>query len=95
MEQATEPVVADRPNGESVKKQNEKPSYVAWHPAFVEAIKLELEEYEDVLEFYPEYQLTTEPLRIDCIIIIWNIPSTFHGTMKLQYGLPKVKTFRG
>jgi hypothetical protein len=30
---------------------------------------MELEAYEDALEFYPEYQLTSEPLRIDCVII--------------------------
>ena len=30
---------------------------------------MELGEYRDVLEFYPEYQLTSEPLRIDCVII--------------------------
>ena len=42
---------------------------IAWHPAFVQAIKLELEEYHDSLEFFPEYQLTTEPLRIDCVVI--------------------------
>jgi len=30
---------------------------------------MELEEYQDALEYYPEYQLTSEPLRIDCVII--------------------------
>ena len=40
-----------------------------WHPAFIEIIKLELEEYQDYLEFLPEYPLTSEPLRIDCVII--------------------------
>jgi len=30
---------------------------------------MELEAYQDSLEFYPEYQLTSEPLRIDCVII--------------------------
>jgi hypothetical protein len=35
----------------------------------VEAIQVELEAYRDILEFYPEYQLTAEPLRIDCVII--------------------------
>jgi len=42
---------------------------IAWHPAFIEAIQLELEDYSDVLEFFPEYQLTSEPLRIDCVVI--------------------------
>ena len=42
---------------------------IPWHTAFVAAIQLELEVYQDSLEFYPEYQLTTEPLRIDCVVI--------------------------
>ena len=43
--------------------------HIAWHPAFVEAIQAELEEYQDVLEFRAEYPLTTEPLRIDVLIV--------------------------
>jgi len=42
---------------------------ISWHPAFVEALQMELREYRDVLEFHPEYQLTSEPLRIDCVVI--------------------------
>ncbi|GHU03613.1 hypothetical protein FACS1894147_07790 [Spirochaetia bacterium] len=42
---------------------------IAWHPAFFEAIQLELADYKDVLQFISEYQLTTEPLRIDVLII--------------------------
>jgi len=42
---------------------------ISWHPAFVEALQMELQEYQDVLEFHPEYQLTSESLRIDCVII--------------------------
>jgi len=42
---------------------------ILWHPAFVEAIQMELLEYRDVLEFHPECQLTSEPLRIDCVVI--------------------------
>ena len=48
---------------------DERFSPIAWHPAFVEALQLELEAYGDFLEFHPEYQLTSEPLRIDCLII--------------------------
>jgi hypothetical protein len=40
-----------------------------WHPAFCEAMKLELNEYRDVLEFHDEHQLTRGPLRIDVLII--------------------------
>ena len=44
-------------------------SRIPWHSAFVEALQLELEAYQDALEFFPEYQLTAEPLRIDCVVI--------------------------
>jgi hypothetical protein len=42
---------------------------IPWHPAFIEALKMELEEYEDALEFLTEFQLTSEPLRIDCVVV--------------------------
>ena len=44
-------------------------SHIPWHPAFFEAIQLELGDYKDSLEFHTEHQLTAEPLKIDCIII--------------------------
>jgi hypothetical protein len=54
--------------------ENEKSSAgeterLGWHPAFVEAIQMELAAYRDCLEFFPEFQLTSEPLRIDCVVI--------------------------
>ena len=69
---------------------------IAWHPAFIEAIQLELEEYSEFLEFYPEYQLTSEPLRIDCVIIKKprdvvikkNIASIFREVNLLEYKSP-------
>jgi hypothetical protein len=42
---------------------------IPWHPAFVQAVRLELEQYRDVLDFQTEYRLTSEPLEIDVIII--------------------------
>ena len=71
-------------------------SNIPWHPAFIEAIQLELEAYRDSLEFYPEYQLTTEPLRIDCIIIKKskdtviekNIAAMFREVNLLEYKSP-------
>ena len=42
---------------------------ILWHPAFVQAFRHELEGYLDMLTFESEYQLTTEPLRIDLLII--------------------------
>jgi hypothetical protein len=44
-------------------------SSIPLHPAFVQAIKLELEPYLDALEFIAECQLTSEPLEIDMVII--------------------------
>jgi len=49
--------------------REEKDSNIHWHPAFVEAIKMELKPYLDKIEILPEVPLTTEPLKIDCIII--------------------------
>ncbi|GMO43023.1 MAG: hypothetical protein Pg6C_04650 [Treponemataceae bacterium] len=40
-----------------------------WHTAFVQALQLELEDYADALEFKAEYRLTTEPLRIDVVVV--------------------------
>jgi len=40
-----------------------------WHTAFFEAIQMELDEYRQDLQFISEYSLTTEPLRIDVVII--------------------------
>jgi predicted transposase YdaD len=48
---------------------NQDKTRTSWHPAFLEAIKLELDQYGDVLEYVPEYQLTKEPLRIDVVIV--------------------------
>jgi hypothetical protein len=44
-------------------------SRISWHPAFFGAIKLELDEYRNVLEFESEHQLTTDPLKIDVVIV--------------------------
>ncbi|MCL2319124.1 MAG: hypothetical protein FWC45_03485 [Treponema sp.] len=40
-----------------------------WHPAFFQAIQAELEDYRDTLEYHYEFPLTTEPLRMDLLII--------------------------
>jgi hypothetical protein len=42
---------------------------ISWHPAFFQAIQLELADFHHVLEFKSEYQLTSEPLRMDVLII--------------------------
>jgi len=78
-------------------EQNGKPQPLAWHPAFVEAIQLELESYSAYLEFHPEYQLTSEPLRIDCLVIKKlpdlvikkNIAAIFREINLLEYKSPQ------
>jgi hypothetical protein len=68
----------------------------AWHPAFLEAIKLELDQYGDALEYVPEYQLTKEPLRIDVVIvkkrkdvpITKKIAAIFRGDNIIEYKSP-------
>jgi hypothetical protein len=42
---------------------------IRWYPAFLQAIQLELIDYKNSLEFKYEYQLATEPLRVDLLII--------------------------
>ena len=67
-----------------------------WHPAFFEAIQMELEEYSDVLEFQAEHPLTSEPLRIDVLIvkkvpgavIRKNIAEIFRDTNLIEYKSP-------
>ena len=79
---------------EDEKQDNIHP--IAWHPAFVEAIQMELDAYREFLEFYPEYQLTSEPLRIDCVVIKKtknvriekNIATIFREINLLEYKSP-------
>jgi len=57
---------------EPIKNQKEVKRSAArrhWHPAFFEAIQLELNEYRHALNFIYEHHLTTEPLKIDVVII--------------------------
>jgi hypothetical protein len=68
----------------------------SWHPAFAQAIKHELEDSKDALTFETEYQLTTEPLRIDVLIvkkkrnvvIKKNIGQIFRGFNIIEYKRP-------
>jgi hypothetical protein len=46
-----------------------EPTRITWHTAFYDAIRLELIDYLDILEFKIEHQLSREPLRIDLVII--------------------------
>ena len=42
---------------------------IYWHEAFYEALKLELHQYKDFLEFQNEHQLSKEALRIDVLVV--------------------------
>lgn len=42
---------------------------IQWHDAFVAAMKLELKDYADRIEFHPEYELTKRPKYIDLLLI--------------------------
>jgi hypothetical protein len=69
---------------------------ISWHPAFLQAIRQELFDYRDSLEFKYEYQLTSEPLRIDLLIIKKpksliidkNIARIFRADNLLEYKSP-------
>jgi len=52
-----------------IKTPQEDDQNNPWHPAFIEALQMELRDNQDALEFHPEYPLTSEPLRIDCVVI--------------------------
>jgi hypothetical protein len=68
-----------------------------WHPAFLQAMQLELADYRGSLEFRYEYQLTAEPLRIDLliikkpkdIVIDKNIAHIFRSDNLLEYKSPE------
>jgi len=64
-------VLMNETNASANKKRKRKKTgiEIPWHPAFIQALQLELMEYKDVLEFHPELQLTSDPLRIDCVVI--------------------------
>ena len=82
-------------------QNNEKPDTqqtapIKWHHAFVEALQMELDAYSDVLEFHHEFQLTSEPLKIDCVVIKKakdvvikkNIAAIFREANILEYKSP-------
>ena len=55
---------------EQTKNQQEKSQKLQWHPAFCSALRLELLEDAENLEFTDEFQLTEKPLQIDCTVVI-------------------------
>jgi hypothetical protein len=56
--------LSNRPPG-----RRDEPPRISWHPAFVKALQMELDDYRDTLEFHSEVELTSGPLRIDCVVV--------------------------
>ncbi|GHU52681.1 hypothetical protein FACS189496_3180 [Bacilli bacterium] len=71
--------------------------HINWHGAFYDAIRLELEDYLDMLTFEFEHQLNTDPLIIDALIlkkkkqvvIKKNIAAIFKTTNVLEFKSPE------
>ncbi|MDR2575308.1 MAG: hypothetical protein LBC52_02575 [Treponema sp.] len=76
------------------KEQPEKG--IEWHLAFIEALKMELQAYKEVLEFDREHPLASKPLEIDCVVIKKvkdvaikkNIAAIFRNWNILEYKSP-------
>ena len=51
------------------EKNQKKSQKLQWHPAFCSALRLELLEDAENLEFTDEFQLTQKPLQIDCTVV--------------------------
>ena len=76
-----------------------KESYTQWHPALCSAIKLELVENKEDLEYTNEYNINTKPIQIDLLVIkkssdvnINNeIGKIFRGHNIMEYKSPEDK----
>ncbi|MDR1316091.1 MAG: hypothetical protein LBK13_04375, partial [Spirochaetales bacterium] len=79
------------------RKVSRGSALILWHPAFCEAISMDLEPWKDVLEFKFEYELTTGPLKIDVLVIRkltadpikGNIATLFREYNILEYKSPE------
>ena len=54
---------------QDIPHENSKQDKIYWHDAFYAALQLELHDYEDVLTFEDEHQLSKEALIMDVLII--------------------------
>jgi hypothetical protein len=50
-------------------KEDNKTQDIQWHSPFRGAIKIELEQYKDILEYIDEKSITKKPLQVDLLII--------------------------
>ena len=70
---------------------------IQWHPAFVAAMDLELNENRKDLEYNKEYNLNTKPLEVDLLVIKKNkksqivneIGKLFRGNNIIEYKSPE------
>ena len=53
----------------STAKAREAASVIQWHPGFCCAVKFELREDRDALEFDTEYEVSRGPLVLDLLVI--------------------------
>ena len=89
---------ADTKKKDASKKTKRLAARRSWHPAFFEAIQMELDEYRHILDFNCEHQLATEPLKIDVVIIKKtadipikkNIAAIFRKVNILEYKSPGI-----
>jgi len=78
------------------ERESGKSDGIQWHPAFCNAIRLELADYESDLSFVFEHPLTSGPLKIDVMIIKKapgaviekNIARIFRGVNIVEYKSP-------
>jgi hypothetical protein len=78
------------------RQQGKESERIAWHPAFYEAIQMDLADYGDALTYEFERQLTAEPLKMDVLIIkkvqdvgvTKNIAAIFRGHNIVEYKSP-------
>jgi len=83
-------------NNEPEKEKGKKAADILWHPAFCNALRLELKGYEKELNFVFEHPLTAGPLKIDVMIIKMakgaridkNIAGIFRGVNIVEYKSP-------
>lgn len=42
---------------------------IQWHPAFCSAMRLELKDNKNELDYYNEYNLSSKPLQMDLLVV--------------------------
>lgn len=57
---------------------------IQWHPAFCSAMRLELAENKDQLDYYNEYNLSSKPLQMDLLVV------RRHGFQELKNTIGKI-----